>query len=160
MQKRLAQRIVIFGNSGSGKSTMAKNLIKEHGLIHLDLDTLTWEPHKPIRRPLEDSKHDLLKFIAHNSCWVIEGCYSNLLVIAAESCTELRFLNPDVDRCVENCLSRPWEPHKYPSPEAQNKNLPMLLDWVKQYHTREDEFSLTAHRKLFNNFKGKKVEHS
>ncbi len=158
-KKGPVQRVVVFGNSGSGKSTMAKKLVKEHGLVHLDLDTLAWEPNQPIRKPFEDSKRNLLEFIAHNTSWVIEGCYSSLLAVAAESCTELRFLNPGVDKCIKNCLARPWEPHKYPSPEAQNKNLQMLLEWVRKYETRDDEFSLSAHRKLFNNFKRKKVEY-
>ena len=159
IQKGPAQRIVIFGNSGSGKSTMAKMLVKEYGLVHLDLDTLAWEPNKPIRRPFKNSKHDLLEFITQNDNWVIEGCYSSLLAVATKNCTELRFLNPGVDVCIENCLSRPWEPHKYPSLEAQNENLQMLLAWVKKYDTRDDEFSLNAHRELFNNFNGKKTEY-
>lgn len=60
---------------------------------------------------------------------------------------------------MENCLSRAWEPHKYASLEAQKANLEMLIEWVKEYETREDEFSMREHRKLYEEYKGEKVEY-
>ena len=48
---------------------------------------------------------------------------------------------------------------KYASREAQDANLRMLLDWVREYETREDEFSLREHRRLFDTHEGKKVEY-
>ena len=39
-----AKKIVIFGNSASGKSSLAKKLAKQDQLAHLDLDTLAWLP--------------------------------------------------------------------------------------------------------------------
>jgi adenylate kinase family enzyme len=33
-------KFAILGNSGSGKSTLAARLAQEHGLAHLDLDTV------------------------------------------------------------------------------------------------------------------------
>lgn len=69
------------------------------------------------------------------------------------------FLNPGIEACAENCATRHWEPHKYPSKEAQDANLRMLIEWVREYQTRDDEFSLKEHRKLFDGHKGKKVEY-
>ena len=43
--------------------------------------------------------------------------------------------------------------------EEQDKNLEMLLSWVKQYPDRVDEFFLKSHQKLFNDFAGKKTEY-
>jgi hypothetical protein len=34
----------------------------------------------------------------------------------------------------------------------------MLLGWVQQYSVRDDEFSLAAYQKLFNEFDGTKTE--
>jgi adenylate kinase family enzyme len=36
-------KILIFGNSGSGKSTMAKRHSEQSGLAHLDLDSIAWK---------------------------------------------------------------------------------------------------------------------
>lgn len=139
---------------------MAIALRQKYELAHLDLDTLAWEVENPtVRRKLENSLKDLFEFIKTHENWVIEGCYSSLLKEAIRHCTKLIFLNPGIDICVQNCLARSWEPHKYPSPEAQNKNLTMLLDWVKEYETRDDEFSLKSHRQLFEDFVGEKIEY-
>jgi len=154
------ERVIIFGNSGSGKSSLAKALANLQGTEHLDLDLIAWEAERPgVRADFEESKRALLRFIEGADGWVIEGCYSSLLKVAAGFCTELIFLNPGVEACVENCKARPWEPHKYPSREAQDANLRMLLDWVREYETRDDEFSLREHRRLFDAHEGKKIEY-
>ena len=139
---------------------MALALVQKYGLAHLALDTLAWELENPtIRKKIEDSLKDLFEFIKTHDNWVIEGCYSSLLKEAIKHCNKLIFLNPGIDICVQNCLARPWEPHKYSSPEAQNENLKMLLHWVKEYETRDDEFSLKSHRQLFEQFSGEKIEY-
>jgi adenylate kinase family enzyme len=154
-------RIVIFGNSGSGKSTLAARLAQEIGLGHLDLDTLAWDRANPTqRRSLIESQSDVSRFLQAHNKWVVEGCYSDLLSMAISSCDKLIFLNPGIEICIQNCRSRPWEPHKYPSMEAQNRNLEMLVNWVREYETRDDEFSLRRHRELFAQFDGEKVEYT
>jgi adenylate kinase family enzyme len=154
-----AMRVVLMGNSGAGKSTLAARLAERHGLAHLDLDTLAWlavEP--PQRAPLAASVAQLAAFTAAHDRWVIEGCYADLLGAAVARCSELVFLNPGVEACLAHCRARPWEPHKYASKQAQDANLAMLLEWVRAYETRSDEFSLRAHRTLFDGFAGAKRE--
>ena len=152
-------RLVILGNSGSGKSTLALRLARAGSLAHLDLDTRAWEPRiPPARRPLTQSAGDIAVFMDANGDWVIEGCYSDLLAIPLPRCTRMIFLNPGIDACIANSRARPWEPHKYPSKEAQDANLAMLIGWIRDYERRTDEFSLAAHRGLFDRFTGDKVE--
>ena len=151
------RRILVFGNSGSGKSTLARSLQREAGLAHLDLDTLAWLPGTPPeRRPLEESRADLLAFAESEADWVIEGCYADLLEIAAPLATEAIYLDLPVEQCVANARSRPWEPHKYESKQAQDSNLKMLLEWIAEYPRRDDSFSARAHRHLYDEFRGDK----
>jgi adenylate kinase family enzyme len=153
------RQLLIFGNSGSGKSTLARSLAASLELPHLDLDTIAWEPDRPgVRSSPAESSRRLHEFIGAVAGWVIEGCYSDLLSLAAAPATGMIFLNPGVDACIENCRRRPWEPHKYPSPETQDANLAMLISWVRDYECREDEFSLAAHRRLFDGHPGPKLE--
>lgn len=150
------RRILVFGNSGSGKSTLAASLVSET-VAHLDLDSLAWLPSKPPQRmPLADSKALIDEFASCNESWVIEGCYTDLLELLADRATEIVFLNLPIALCMQNAKARPWEPHKYASKEEQDANLQMLLDWIAQYETRIDEFSLAAHRNFYESFSGSK----
>lgn len=151
------KKFIIFGNSGSGKSTLAKNLQANLHLAHLDLDTLAWQVTEPqSRKPLAESKEAIDRFMAENVTWVIEGCYTNLLAVAATQANHAIFLNLPVALCQQNARNRPWEPHKYNSQTEQNANLSMLLDWIAQYTTRSDELSFDKHQQLFKCFDGSK----
>lgn len=153
------RRVLVVGNSGSGKTTLASRLARDEGLAHLDLDTLAWQPTEPpVRRDLADSAREIRRFTVCHDGWVVEGCYADLALLLAADATELVFLNPGVEACVRQCRARPWEPHKYESREAQDRNLAMLLDWVRSYPERDDACSLAAHRALYEEFEGPKRE--
>ena len=152
---------MVFGNSGAGKTTYAKAQAAKLQCAHMDLDTVAWTAgaESPTRRPIQKSSAEICSFIESHESWVVEGCYANLLEIAIAQASEVVFLNPGVDVCIENARKRPWEPHKYDSKAAQDANLGMLIEWIKQYDSRNDEFSLAAHRRLFDGFSGAKQEH-
>ena len=155
------KKIVIFGNSASGKSSLAKHLSELHQLAHLDLDTLAWLPITekspvPHRQSVDISVSEIDRFIKQNNQWVIEGCYSDLLTHTLKYCSEIIFLNLPVELCISNAKKRPWEPHKYKTKAEQDANLTMLVDWISQYEHRTDTFSKAAHEKLYNEFLGEK----
>jgi len=151
-------KIVVFGNSGAGKSTFAKNLVKTKLLAHFDLDTIAWLPGiPPIRRPVEQSNNAINEFITNNTSWVIEGCYCDLIELVLPKASEIIFLNLSVDDCIQNARRRPWEPHKYKTKQQQDANLDMLIEWISQYENRTDNLSKHAHQRLYDNFEGKKT---
>ncbi len=152
-------KIIIFGNSGSGKSSLAKKLVKQYQAAHLDLDTLAWlDTQPPQRAPLEQSQGAIKNFCEQNNRWIVEGCYADLLRLLKTQASKMIFINSPVKTCIDNSYSRPWEPHKYASKEQQDANLEMLIQWIKAYDTRDDEFSLKAHQQLFDDFSGIKIE--
>lgn len=154
------RRILIFGNSASGKSTLAKQLSCDQGLAHLDLDTLAWQQSSPpTRKPLDQSAKSLKNFMQSSDNWVIEGCYADLLAIAAPFANEVIFMDLPVSLCIDNAKNRPWEPHKYTSRQAQDDNLDMLIDWISQYQQRQDTFSAQSHLNLYDKFAGKKTRY-
>ncbi len=153
-------RILIFGNSGSGKTTLARELASSLSIPYLDLDEITWDPAAfAVRRALQASMAALAEFIAAHPGWVIEGCYGDLIEKLVPHCSEMHFLNPGVEACVANCRKRPWEPAKYAAPADQDARLDQLIAWVRQYETRDDEFSLQRHRMIFDAFQGVKREY-
>jgi adenylate kinase family enzyme len=149
-------RVAILGNSGSGKSMLAKKLAA--GGPVLDLDTIVWEPNQiAFARPDAAALRDLKAFCAAES-WIIEGCYAHLIEASLTRRPELIFLNPGVETCLRHCRERPWEPHKYASAEEQNAKLPFLLQWVEDYYRRDGSMSLKGHRALFDGYDGPKRE--
>lgn len=150
-------RIVLLGNAGVGKTTMAKRILEQRAVPRLSLDTIAWNP-DIVRKPHAEARELLLAFIREHPDWIIEGVYSDLIEEALPYCTELRFLNPGVETSIRHCHARPYEPDKFPTPQAQDENLQNLLDWVRQYESRDDEYGLVRHRSLFDAFNGPKRE--
>jgi adenylate kinase family enzyme len=152
-------KLIILGNAGSGKTTMARYLTKNNSACILSLDKIAWE--EGIKRKLlEDSLAEFHQFITQHEDWIIEGCYGDLIEAILPCCTELIFLNPGIDICVKNCLKRPWESDKFSSPDQQEIMLEYLINWVKQYEIRDDEYGLKKHRQIFDNFTGNKKEYT
>ena len=152
-------RIAIIGNSGSGKSTLARELARTADVAVLELDSIVWEPGEiAVQRDRGSIEADLRSFLAANTNWIVEGCYAELVAALLPSCTELIFLNPGEAVCLERNCKRPWERHKYESADAQASMLDALLDWVRGYYTRDDEWSLQAHRRIFDSHTGRKRE--
>jgi adenylate kinase family enzyme len=152
-------RIAILGNSGSGKSTLARWLAAKVSAAMLDLDTVAWEPSQiAVAKPAGAAERDVQVFCNAHDNWVVEGCYANLVRATLAFSPTLVFMNPGEDQCIANCLSRPWEPHKYSSKAEQDERLHFLLAWVRQYYSRDGEMSFSSHAALFASYAGQKHE--
>jgi len=150
-------KFALLGNSGSGKSTLAARLAREHGLVHLDLDTVAWEPGQvAVARDPEVARGDVRRFCSENASWVVEGCYASLVEAALAFGPELVWLDLDVEACVANCRARPFEPHKYASCEEQDRHLEFLIAWVRGYGERDGELGRREHARLFDAYRGAK----
>lgn len=148
----------ILGNAGSGKSTLARWLASRIDAAILDLDTIAWMPgSEALRRAEAESREDVAQFCRGQVRWIVEGCYSRLIGEALSLMPKLIFLNPGEAQCLAHCRQRPWEAHKYDTPQAQEEHMPMLLDWVRGYYIRTDELSLAAHQACFESYRGPKL---
>jgi adenylate kinase family enzyme len=153
------RRFAVLGNSGSGKSTLAHQLAKAIVAPVLDLDTIVWEPGRiAVARDEAAALNDVTAFCGSGDRWVVEGCYSNMIEAAFPYDPTLVFLNVPLEQCLENCRSRPWEPHKYASQAEQDERLSFLLKWVADYYAREGVMSLRGHQAAFDRYAGRKFE--
>jgi len=64
-------RVVIIGNAGAGKSTLARKLAARRGLLHIEIDRLLWEEGWKIT-PAEVYERRHAEAIAGDR-WVIDG---------------------------------------------------------------------------------------
>ncbi|WP_106391937.1 shikimate kinase [Enhygromyxa salina] len=148
-------RVLIVGNSGAGKSTLARRLASDRAAHHLDLDLFAWQPTEPPERtPLDEADRQIRRALANHPRWVVEGCYADLVGLLAAEADELIFLDLPVAVCEAHAQARPWEPHKYATKDEQDRKLPMLLDWIAAYPTREGPLGRPAHEALFEAFQG------
>ena len=144
--------VFIVGNSGSGKSTMAKRLAAD-GRVHVDLDPYAWKGEVGVRRDVVDAA-DAIRAHLGGRPSVVEGCYADLVEALARPGDRLVWLDLPIEACVAHCEQRPFEPHKWASAEAQDAFLPRLLEFVKAYETRTDALGRSAHAELFAAFAG------
>jgi adenylate kinase family enzyme len=70
----IVQRVSVVGNSGSGKSTVARELAAALGVPYLELDSVF---HQPGWEPLpEDEFRRVVEAAAAGDSWVMDGNYS------------------------------------------------------------------------------------
>lgn len=70
------QRIIIIGTTGTGKTTLGKNLSAKLGMSAIDLDDLHWLPDWQARDV--DSFRALVVEATANPAWVVSGNYSRV----------------------------------------------------------------------------------
>jgi len=90
--------IILLGNAGAGKSTLARRMIAGRPAARLSLDAVAFAAGAE-RRPLEDSIDAVRRWISDLASWIIEGCYADIIEPILPCCDELIFLNPGVDVC-------------------------------------------------------------
>lgn len=151
-------RWLVFGNSGSGKSTWSRRMAERHQLAHLDLDSIVGVPGEiAVQRSRDEIHASLADFLSQHSR--IEGCYGELVQRTSAHCSDLSFLNRGLQACLDNDRRRPWEPHRYQSKKLQDSMLENLQAWVASYYERDDAGSYRAHRAIYDSHGGGKTEY-
>ncbi|WP_333609762.1 hypothetical protein [Pantoea piersonii] len=138
------KRVLIMGNSGSGKSWLAARLSELTNLPVTDLDTLNWgsEGYGKARKKV-DVLNDV-QAIANQDRWIIEGIYGWIAAPVALYATKVIWLTPDSNECVENIKARGIRNNGSPEEFAA------LLEWASSYETRTGSSSYEGHLKVFS----------
>jgi adenylate kinase family enzyme len=145
-----SQRVLILGNSGSGKTWLANKLAQRLKVAVIELDSLHWIPGGfNQRRPPDDAKN-AVRNAATFDAWIIEGVFGWLAGEALSRTTILVWLVIPEDECVGNLRNRPIK-----SGEDQESRS-ALLQWCSEYKTRKNANSYSGHRELYEGFTGKK----
>ena len=75
--RRIGRRISVRGHTGSGKTTVARQLGSALGLPVVELDTLFWRPNWQ-ETPLEEFRAKVVEALAkHDDGWVCAGNYNS-----------------------------------------------------------------------------------
>ncbi|MCG7389699.1 hypothetical protein [Pantoea sp. ACRSB] len=138
------KRVLIMGNSGSGKSWLAARLTELTNLPVTDLDTLNWESAGYGKARKKVYVLNDVQAIANQDRWIIEGIYGWIAAPVALYATKVIWLTPDSNECVENIKARGIRNNGSPEEFAA------LLEWASSYETRTGSSSYEGHLKVFS----------
>ncbi|MCL2445942.1 MAG: hypothetical protein FWD06_04155 [Oscillospiraceae bacterium] len=100
----LGQRIMVFGSSGSGKSTMARRIGEATGLPVVHMDTIWWEPGW-VSRP-RDEVYAMHAAAIAEPAWVFDGNYSSTRDERMQRADTVIFLDFNRFTCLCRVLKR------------------------------------------------------
>ena len=138
------KKILIFGNSGSGKTYLANIISQKHGIKMLSLDDVYWRDKKYTKAKSHKWSASQVREFSRQNCWVIEGVYSHLLQLVALRANTIIWLDLAYESCIKNVKKR------------DNPCNPYMLLRMKQYYTRTRGSSWLSHHELFCSFNGRK----
>ncbi|MFT8646533.1 MAG: hypothetical protein ABF854_19360 [Gluconacetobacter sp.] len=146
----VSPRILILGNSGSGKTWLANRLARHFAIPAIELDALHWMPGGfNLRRPPDDAK-EAVQAAAREDGWIIEGVFGWLARQALPRATILVWLVLPEEECIRNLINRPIKSGE--DPDARSA----LLQWCSEYRTRTNANSYAGHRDIHEAFTGEK----
>jgi adenylate kinase family enzyme len=98
------QRISVVGNSGSGKTTVARAIAAALGVPHLELDSVF---HQPDWQPLEteEFRRVVSEFTAAGA-WVVDGNYSGVRDIVWDRADTVVWVDPPRHRVMRQLVAR------------------------------------------------------
>lgn len=143
-------RVAIIGNTGSGKSFLARELQKRYQVPCLKLDDIFWSGSSyNVKRPLDEVETLLNEFSSQEN-WIIEGVYGEFMEMIFEKTSIFIWLDIEWKICKESLLQR--------AEQQQNRsaNFHELLDYASKYWERNNKRSFIFHQNLFESFKGEK----
>ncbi|WP_237884825.1 adenylate kinase [Pseudomonas sp. PGPR40] len=145
-------RTLIIGNSGSGKSWLAKRLAGHLQVPWIDLDLIHWiSDEHSIARPRAEALR-MARVAASKERWVIEGVYGWMISELAGQATTLIWLRLEDEDCVNHIRQR--EAKRDDSDEL----LIALQDWAGSYRNREGSSGFAAHQRLYEGFSNSKLQ--
>jgi adenylate kinase family enzyme len=150
MHAALHDRVLIIGNSGTGKSTLAQRLGARLAVPVIELDLLHWRDEGAGPKRDEAEAIALAQEAAAAPRWIMEGVYGWLAAAVIARVTALLWLDLPWEDCRAALVAR--KPRRGASAHDQAE----LLAWAEAYWTRTTPSSFAGHAQLFDAYSGPK----
>ena len=161
---KMPVKVCILGNSGSGKSYLAKKL---GGALNSDISTLVFldslyfvpernENGSLIRRSDSEKAQLVEQIKSGQDGWIVEGVFGELIESFLDNTPNaiILFLDIDWEVCQRRIVQRPNNIEGVmDTPESMAK----LLKYAENYFTRTDKRSHLGHSEIFQSFQGIKL---
>ena len=150
-------KIIIIGNSGSGKSWLAKGLAAVTSAPVVHLDDLFWEPGGFDKKRSREEVDYLIRKSKEDASWIFEGVFGELAEQYHNTADLLVWLDIDWPICKKLIEKRGSESKRYLAREQSEEGLRRLLEWASHYYDRQNLRSYEGHKSLFDSFLSKKL---
>ena len=147
-------RTIIIGNSGSGKTWLAKRLADKAAVSVMHLDEVFWLPggFSVKRDPTDVSR--LIDSKKDETVWIVEGVYGDLASQFLPSALTLVWLDVPWPVCKHRLELRGAESKAHLNREQSEQGLLGLVRWAEAYWCRLGSSSYVAHLEMFEAFSG------
>jgi adenylate kinase family enzyme len=152
----MINKIIIIGNSGSGKTWLGERMARLLGIRHIALDDIFWEAGGYNRKRDAHEVETGLKKIQNSGTWLVEGVFGQLADVLMAFADILIYMDLPCEECKKNLLSRGSESSRQLDPKKAEENFNALLEWAEAYETRDSKASKMYHDFLFVSFSGEK----
>ena len=149
-------RTVIIGNSGSGKTWLAKRLGERANVPIVHLDELFWQPGGFDLKRSESEIAGLIETMARGESWIVEGVFGDLAARFLSEASGLVWLDLPWPVCKRRLEARGSESKAHMKREQSEGGLRKLIEWAAEYCTRTGPCSKTGHRAIYRSFPGNK----
>ncbi len=143
-------RTLIIGNSGAGKSWLAKRLGDASAQQVTDLDDLHWLPGGYDAKRPREAAIELALAAARARSWIIEGVFGWLAKPVLGRATLLVWLDLPWPDCDRNLRSR------YQG-KTDTESYRKLSAWARAYWERQTPSSYAGHKAIYESFENPKI---
>lgn len=150
-------KTVIIGNSGSGKTWLARHLAELELAPVVHLDDLFWQPGGFDSRRPADELAQMLREARSRPSWIGEGVFGELAESFLKAADRLVWLDIEWPICHQRLGQRGSESKAHMAREQSHAGLARLVEWAASYSTRADGCSFAGHAKLFHAFSGTRI---
>ncbi len=128
-------KIIICGNTGSGKSTLGNLISKHFNIPHIETDLLTFLPGWELRP--KDEYQRLLDVELKEPSWVVDGGGSELAIGLANHATLIIWLDVSpwgsLFRVMRRSIKRRHPKHRSPLGQEKLSEIVQLLPYILRY---------------------------
>ena len=142
-------KIVIVGNSGSGKTWLANPLATVYFAPIVHLDDLFWGPGGFDKQRSRDEIMSLIEQSQSRSTWIVEGVFGELAAEYISAATAFVWLDLDWYVCKARLERRGSESNTH-MPRAQSQaGLAQLIEWARSITTERTADLVMVMRRCF-----------
>jgi adenylate kinase family enzyme len=150
-------KLIIIGNSGSGKTWLATRRAATTKTSVVHLDELFWQPNGFSQKRSHEEVSRLIAGTKQRRSWIVEGVFGELTERYFDEAEFFIWLDIDWEICKARLLARGSESKRHLGRVHSEKGLGELIEWASKYYDRDDSRSLAGHKNLFDRFAGEKV---